>query len=194
MLLFSRKIARSIRVWYIVFFPSLTRSPSCSALICLALTPEHQIARPGQGRSRAMLKRIGGFARHSTSTILTHTLIPFLHRESLKKSDILLCSLINPEVRGNTLCMVLDGPHIMCANPLHQRAVLDLSFNSSRLCFYSSYYGTVTMLWALEVPCVMPMCLARHYEMPGCGQCSQPSRPDARALASYSPVRPGQGG
>ena len=25
-------------------------------------------------------------------------------------------------------------------------------------------------------------------------QCSQPSRPDARALASYSPVRPGQGG
>ena len=28
----------------------------------------------------------------------------------------------------------------------------------------------------------------------GSGQCSQPSRPDARALASYSPVRPGQGG
>jgi len=25
-------------------------------------------------------------------------------------------------------------------------------------------------------------------------QCSQPSRPDARALGSYSPVRPGQGG
>ena len=28
----------------------------------------------------------------------------------------------------------------------------------------------------------------------GLSQCSQPSRPDARALASYSPVRPGQGG
>ena len=36
-----------------------------------------------------------------------------------------------------------------------------------------------------------PLSLAASY---GHEQCSQPSRPDARALASYSPVRPGQGG